>query len=102
MTPFEIPLSPEPQKFNITLAGVERQLRFSWNSVSQSWFFDLNQADGTPILQGLPVVTGADLLAQFKYLGLGGAIVAQTDFETDAVPTFENLGILGRLYFLVP
>lgn len=101
MTPYEIPLTPEPQTFNISLAGVERQLRVYWNKPNSCWHFDLSTFDGTPILQGLPMVTGADLLKQYAYLGLGGSIVVQTDFDLDAVPTYDNLGTTGRLYFLV-
>lgn len=100
-TAYEIPLSAEAQKFTIALAGQDRQLRVYWNKWSENWVLDLNQPDGTPLLQGLPIVTGADILGQYEHLGLGGSIVAQTDFDLDAVPTFENLGNLGRVYFLV-
>lgn len=101
MTPYEIPLTAEAQKFTITLGGTDRQLRVYWNKWSENWCLDINQTDGTPILQGLPIITGADLLGQHRHLELGGSIVAQTDFDLDAVPTFTNLGTLGRLYFIV-
>jgi hypothetical protein len=44
------------------------------------------------------MVTGADLLEQFGYLGLNFALVAQTDNSPDTVPTFDNLGTTGHLY----
>lgn len=101
MTPYEIPLSAEPQTFNIQLSGVERKLRFYWNKWSECWMLDMMTNLGAPLLLGIPVITGADLLGQYAYMELGGSIVVQTDFDLDAVPTFDNLGTLGRVYFIV-
>lgn len=101
MTPYEIPLSPEPQKFSITLAGVDYQMRFYWNRYSECWCFDLLDAGAVPLLEGAPVVTGIDLLGQYPHLGIGGSILAQSDFDPSAVPTFENLGLEGRVFFIV-
>lgn len=101
MTSYEIPLSPEPQKFSIQLAGVQRKMRFYWCRFSACWMFDLFDVKDVPLLQGCPVVTGTNLLGQHKHLALGGSIVAQSDFDPDAVPTFDNLGVTGRVYFIV-
>lgn len=101
MTPYEIPLSPEPQRFSIELGGVQRQMRFYWCKDAQCWCFDLLDSKGVSILLGVPVVTGTDLLGQYAYLSLGGSIVVQTDHDPDAVPNFNNLGTSGRVYFVV-
>lgn len=101
MTPYEIPLSPEPQRFSIELGGATRQMRFYWNRYNACWCFDLFDSAGAPLIEGAPVVTGCDLLGQYRHLELGGSIVAQTDYDPDAVPTFENLGVTGRVFFLV-
>lgn len=101
MTSYEIPLSPEPQKFNIQLAGVTRQLRVYWCRFQECWVFDLGDNVGAPILQGIPIITGADLLGQYRHMQLGGSIIAQTDYSPNSVPTFDNLGVLGRVYFIV-
>lgn len=101
MTPYEIPLSPEPQRFTIELGGAQRQLRVHWSKDGQCWVLDLFDARGAAILLGVPVVTGCDLLGPYRHLGLGGSIIAQTDHSPDTVPTFENLGTQGRLYFVV-
>lgn len=99
-TPYEIPLSPQPQTLNIQLAGVGYILRVVFNEASQCWSIDISDAENNPIVHGIPMVTGVDLLGQYEYLGIGGALVAQTDYAADAVPTFENLGLTGRLYFV--
>lgn len=99
-TAHEIPLSPEPQTFTISLSGQTYGLRLQWCKPLQAWCLDINDATGVPILQGHPIVTGCDLLAQFPDLGIGGSLVAQTDYAPDNVPTYENLGVLGRLFFI--
>ena len=101
-TPFEIPLRNTPERFRVTLGGVEREIRTRWNVPAGCWVIDINESDGTPFLTGIPLVTGADLLEQFSDLEFGGQLIVQTDHDTDAVPTFDNLGTLGHLYFVVP
>ena len=98
---YEIPLSPNPQTFMISLNGTDYRLTFYWNSPANCWMLDLADADSNPMIQGIPVVTGLDLLYQYKYLGVAGSLVVQTDYDTPAVPTFENLGVTGRVYFVV-
>lgn len=97
-TYYEIPLSAQPQTFNITLVGVTYGFTVTWNVVNASWMIDISDASGSPILSGIPMVMGADLLEQFDYLSLGFALVAQTDNAPDVVPTFADLGTTGHLY----
>lgn len=100
MSTFEIPLTPSPQRFNISLNGVEYQLTFMWNNVNGSWILDIADNTGAVILSGVPLITGADLLAQYGYLNFGGQLRVTTDNSPNAVPTYANLGINGHLYFV--
>lgn len=102
MSTYEIPLTPTPQTFSISLSGVDYLVTVRWNVAAAAWCADLASVDGAAILAGVPLVTGADLLAQYGYLGLGGALVAQSDNDPDAVPTFDGLGVNGRLYWVTP
>lgn len=102
MAIFEIPLTPEAQSFTISLAGVQYRISLAWNTVAGYWTIDVADLDGAVFATGLPLVTGADLLGQHKHLGVGGALVAQTSGDPDAVPTYENLGVDGHLYFVTP
>lgn len=102
MNAFEIPLSPAPQTFSIPLNGIDYQLTFYWNKASQNWVMDISDDAGTAIVHGLPLLTGTNLLDQYEYLGVGGALVVQTDSALDDVPGFDELGITGRLYFVTP
>jgi hypothetical protein len=103
----EVPLSPSTaQKIQVTLDNTVYVAVFTWNGVSGCWIMDLYQADGTtPVLRGTPLVTGADLLSQYAYLELGGSLVALTiavGHPPDEVPSFDDLGIDGHLYYVVP
>lgn len=101
MATYEIPLSPEAQTFSIDLAGVEYQLTLVWNSIANIWVLNLTTANGnSPILSGIPLVANTDLLAPYGYLNLGGQLVAKTDNNPFNPPTYENLGVTGRLYFI--
>jgi hypothetical protein len=101
-TPYVIPLQATPQTLTISLAGIQYQLTVRWNQTNASWIVDIADNNGNPILTGIPMVTGADLLEQFKYLKLGGSLIAQTSSSLYAVPTFKNLGSDGQLYFVTP
>lgn len=102
MTPYLIPTTPQAQRFSISLLGVVYQMTLHWCAPSTCWVLDLADQSGVALVSGLPLVTGADLLSQLGYLGVGGALVVQTDGGTDNVPTFENLGTNGNVFFLSP
>lgn len=102
MTAFEIPTAPKPQRFSISLAGITYGLKFRWCTPANCWIVDIADADGNRLISGIPLVTSADLLEQYRYLGIGGELRVQTDGAIDAVPTYENLGTRGHLYFVTP
>ncbi len=98
-----IPLSGNPESFQISLAGVNYQLTVKWNdSDDAGWQFDLDNADtNESLLAGQPLVTGVNCLANLGYLGIGGMFIAYTNGNETEVPTFENLGTNSNLYFVV-
>ncbi len=99
---YEIPLQTGiPQSFQIQLAGVQYRLTLQYrNDPAGGWVLDIADAVGNDIVTGIPLVTGADLLAQYGYLGFGGRLRVQTSSNPDAVPTFKNLGDDGLLYWV--
>lgn len=102
MTAFKVPLVNKAQKVTTTLVGTPYVLVVRWCDPSSCWVMDINDQNGDPVLQGVPLVTGSNLLEQFGYLEFGGAMYVQTDNDTFAVPTYDNLGSLGHLYFVTP
>jgi hypothetical protein len=100
MTAYEIPTAPRPQRFTISLGGTVYNLKLSWCDPAACWILDIADAGGALLLAGIPLVTSADLLEQYGYLGFPGELRVQTDGAIDAVPTYENLGTRGHLYFV--
>jgi hypothetical protein len=105
----EIPTeSGHPFNETVTWGGVAYTLFFKWNTVTQCWQLDIYDVDGiTPILIGLPIVTGTDLLGQFGYIPLATTTVITVmttgPFNSpDSVPTFDNLGTDGHVYLVMP
>ena len=98
---FEIPLSASSQRCTVTLLNVGYQLAVQWRAATEQWALDIADAAGNPVAQGLPLVTGADLLGQFAHLGIGGALVVMLDSGAGDAVTFENLGTSAHLRFVV-
>jgi hypothetical protein len=98
-TAYEIPLTPDSQHFTITLAGVVYNLALTWRS-GTGWVLDIADTNDAPLVSGIPLVTGTDLLGQFGYLGIGGKLIVLVDGDIAAVPTYDNLGTEGKLYFV--
>jgi len=100
---FTIPLTADPQSFKITLSGVDYRMTLTYKNTDQGgWVLDIADASAAPIVSGIPLVTGADLLAQYGHFGFGGQLWVQTTQNPDAVPTFDNLGTDAILYWVTP
>jgi hypothetical protein len=100
MAIYEIPISPNPQRFSISMAGAAYNLRLIYiDAPDAGWLLDIDDVNDNPLICGIPLVTGADLLAQYAYLGIGGQLFCTTDGDPSAVPTFANLGVTSHLYF---
>lgn len=99
MTVYRIPLTNVPQRFAIELGGREYVMVVRWNPIMGNWVMCL--LDGDMVLVNcLPLVTGVDLLAQFRHLGINGSFVVVTDGDPYATPTLGNLGTDSNLYYI--
>lgn len=101
METFLIPLLNIPQDFFITLSNRELRLVSKWNpSYEGGWTLDIYDGDtDESIIANIPMVTGADLLAQYEYLNLNGRLIVFTDGNETATPTLDNLGVESNLYY---
>lgn len=100
-TAYEIPLKASAQNFTIAFPNATYEVTVKWNVFANCWVIDFLDNNGNEVLTGVPLVTGVDLLAQFPDLNFGGQLIVQTDHDTDAVPTFDNLGDTGHVYLVV-
>jgi len=98
---YEIPTSSAAQTFQVALGGVAYQLTLRWVEAQAAWNLDIADVYHTPILSGLPVQPGVDLLAQYAYLGIGGSIVVANDADPASPPSYAGLGGDGRIYYVV-
>ena len=53
------------QSFSVSLDAAVYRLRLRYNTRAGAWALSLATADGTPLLSGLALRLGVDLLAQF-------------------------------------
>lgn len=86
--PSIVPFTGRPQEsMSITIAGRRLRLRARYANLTNIWTLDVfdNAGDGpVPIVQGVNIVMGADLLAPYL-LGIGGLYAEPTaDPMTDA------------------
>lgn len=102
---FEIPLSGVNQTLAIVLNGVSYIIRLIFcqtTDASACWLLDINDQNDKPIVCGIPLVTGADMLEQYAYLNFGFILYCFTDGNLSANPTFSNLGTTSHLYIQYP
>lgn len=100
-TIFQLPLQNTSQTFTTTLSGIIYTLTLQYQNVVQGgWTLDIGDVNNVPILQGIPLVTGVNLLGKYNYLGFLGGLYVQTTTDPDAVPTFQNIGIDGQVYYV--
>lgn len=100
MAVFTIPLTNQNQTLQISLLGITYILAVRWNALAGLWYLDINDVNNKPLLNGIPMTAGVNLLKQFSYLGIGGALVAQ-NVNNPALPVdYAGLGSTGFLLFI--
>lgn len=92
----EIPLSPDNQQFTTAINGVNYSILTLWRD-DAGWIIDLQDSSGADIVTGIPLVTGANLLAPFSYLNLGFGLAVVCDDPAQDYPTKTDLGINSHL-----
>lgn len=102
MNVIEIPVTPHPQVFRVALNNTVYAWRIYWLVPAQCWMLDIADLEERPLISGIPLITGADLLGQYQYAMKGGLYVISDQLPPDTVPDFTHLGSTGHIYFLPP
>lgn len=93
----EIPLSATCQQFTVSLSGRVWQMRLIWRDAA-GWVLDMLNASGDPVITGIPLIPGTDLLAQYGWLNPGGRLVVVT--EDEQPPGETSPGQTAKFYWL--
>lgn len=100
MAVFEIPLVPQQAVFDVLFDDGVLTFRLLYNeAVEAGWMLDIYDRDQTPLIMGIPLVAGADLLQQYATLGLNLKLWVVTDGDATLPPTRDNLGLQSRLLY---
>lgn len=94
----EIPLTPDNQQFNIVIKNNTWQMKIIWRETC--WVMDLMDSRNQPLICGIPLVTGANLLAQYAALKFGFALIVLCDDPAQSLPTKTDLGLASHLYIV--
>lgn len=97
--PQEIAVQPRNQSMVADLAGVTYRLRVLWNTTLARWVLDIDDADGVALVHGIPLVTGSDLLGQFRHLGFPGSLYCGSDGDLERAPGYADFGTTSHLWF---
>lgn len=92
MNIYTVPLRDGPQTLTIALSGVVYNIRVRYCARVDLWVLDIADTDGVMLVRDIPMVTGSDLLKQYRHLGFGGALVARNAAaDDDSPPGFDDL-----------
>jgi hypothetical protein len=96
----EVPVASDPaQSFTTQLGPRKIQFDLRWNDRASVWVMDLtDDATGSVLLRGIPLVLGCDLLEPYN-LGLGRLVVIDTS-RTNTDASYDDLGTRVKLYWL--
>ncbi|CAK8736429.1 hypothetical protein SODG_000142 [Sodalis praecaptivus] len=93
----EIPLTVTNQQFSITLSGTIWQMHIIWRDVA-GWVLDMCNSAGEPVIAGIPLRGGEDLLSQYGWLKPGGRLIVIEDDEQSL--DAAELGNTAKLYWI--
>lgn len=86
----------------LTLDGVRFQLDTYTNRADGGWHLDIRDSNGEPIVIGIALATGLDLLYPYRYLDVPAGILFVNDLagprEDPTLDTFKDKG--AALYYL--
>ncbi|WFQ80512.1 hypothetical protein PXH59_05090 [Xenorhabdus sp. SF857] len=94
----EIPVLNGNQLFDIQLGGIEYRMRIQYRGIA-GWILDIMRPNGEPIVMGIPLVFGVDILERYRYLGFNGNLIFMNHNPKNET-NGEELGSSNRLYFI--
>lgn len=101
MNSFRIPLSNAPsQEFSITLSGALYFINIRLNYRMQTWTLNLYDSDRQPLLYGIALVPGVDVLTPYNITNLGLLFAINLESPLEEIPTDDNFSDYGGLFYV--
>jgi hypothetical protein len=101
---YKIPVTPGiAQTFTCTLTqGLTLWFRLYWVEAPEAgWAMDIGRSSTEPIVCGIPLLPGQDLLAQYPELEIPVVLYINTPGFPERVPAFDELGVSTFLLYEV-
>ncbi|PKF31922.1 phage baseplate plug family protein [Acinetobacter proteolyticus] len=92
---YEIPFNNGNQKFNIRLGLVQYKLQLIYRA--EQWFLDIFDTAENPLIVGLPMLVGDNLLVQHQHIIKGALYVLNTN--EDESQAFNDLSTRIKLFW---
>jgi hypothetical protein len=93
------------QTYTLEVPGDDQNITFiitqSWNAQAHYWVIGIYGNDGNPIVIGVPLLCGHDLLEQYQYLNIGSLYVVNTGDPTIEAPDDTNIGQNFKLLWVL-
>lgn len=92
MAMWQIPLIEGAQRFSVSLGDNLFKMSILYRTAPQGgWFLDMELADGSDAIYGIPLVLNTNLLGQYQYKEWG-SLVAQMDGGILTRPSYDDMG----------
>lgn len=95
---YELPITSQPsQEFTCELAGIDYIFRIVLNVRGDIWTLSVSTVNDYPIIDCVPMVLGADLLANERFTD--GILFIADYNNTGLDPTGDNLTDYGLIWY---
>lgn len=98
MAIFEIPLKVGAQEFITPLDGTSYHFRLLWRD-PVGWFLDISTSDLVPLVLGISLVTGVNLIQQYQHKIKGELWILTDNLDN---PDYQSVGNALKLYWINP
>lgn len=96
---YEIPTGPSARTLSTVLAGQTYSLRLAYAEAPEGgWFIDIADDAGKPLIAGLMLTSGPDLLQPYPNLGIKAKLYLVPDAGAGPL-SYDNLGLSWHLIF---
>lgn len=100
MAVYNIPVNNQNQISQVQLLNVQYTFRLMWNQFGNCWYLDISDINDNYLVNSVPLLSGRDILKQFKYLNIGGALIVYNSLNPLLPPGFSDFGVTSFLWFI--